>query len=193
LNGKLLLERFSFALIEGFVVDQIGCFVDQQFEDVFDLVVLLLYISGFASRGNRFVVILKVRSGLVLLMLAVHQRSVLGLRSATFLLIGTFRDVGVIQEVEDWVRWAFPWDRQLLEMDHFIAVHDLFDEFLGFLFIHRPDFTNTSFICLFETFILCLQLFEILGKCLVFFRQIDVILLMTTLFFREAFFDGTNE
>ena len=78
-------------------------------------------------------------------------------------------------------------------MDNLVTVHDFLNEFLGFLLIHGPDLTDTSVISLLKTFILRLQLLEVVGKRLIFFCEVDVVLLMTALFLQEPFPNSTYQ
>ena len=52
LNGKLLFERFTLTLLKRLIIDEEGCFVNEHFEDVFNLVVLLFDVSGSACSGD---------------------------------------------------------------------------------------------------------------------------------------------
>ena len=108
---------------------------------------------------------------------------------------GTFHAhaVGPVQEVEDGVVGPLPRNRQLLEVDHLITVHDLLDQLLCFLVIHCVDFADAAFVCLFEPLVFCLKLFEILCERFIFLGQIDILLLVGSLLVYESFFDSSDK
>ena len=116
--------------------------------------------------------------------------------TTAFFVGGTVHTTGgvwVIEEVEDGVSWALPWDGELLEMDDFVAMHDLLDEFLSFFLIHTPDFTDLAVICFFESFIFGLEFLEVISEGFIFLGQVDITLLVTSLFFQEPFLNGSDQ
>jgi hypothetical protein len=95
--------------------------------------------------------------------------------------------------VEDWISGPFPRNRQLLEMNHFITVHDFLNQLTCLFVIHRVNLTDAAFVSLLETLVLCLQLFEVLSERLVFLSQVDILLLVGALLIHKPFLDGSDK
>lgn len=113
LDGKLLLQRFAFALFECLVVDEEWGLLNEHFENVLNLVVFFFDVSGSCGCYGP-VLFVEVAVALALLELAVHKGGVLGMRgTSTFFVGGSVHatsGIGVIQEMEDGVGGTLPWD-----------------------------------------------------------------------------------
>ena len=67
-------------------------------------------------------------------------------------------------------RWL-PLNRELLEVDNLVSVHELLNEVTGLGIVHGPDLLNTLIISLFEPFETFLELDELISEDLIFLRE----------------------
>ena len=67
-------------------------------------------------------------------------------------------------------RWL-PLNRELLEVDNLVSVHELLNEVTGLSIVHGPDLLNTLIISLFESFETFLELDELISEDLIFLRE----------------------
>ena len=67
-------------------------------------------------------------------------------------------------------RWL-PLNRELLEVDNLVSVHELLNEVTGLGIVHSPDLLNTLIISLFEPFETFLELDELISEDLIFLRE----------------------
>ena len=60
-----------------------------------------------------------------------------------------------------------PFDRELLQMNNLVSVHDLLDEVTGLRIVHRPDLFDALIICIFELLEALLELYELVSEELI--------------------------
>ena len=179
LDLELLLGVSTLASLDSLVIDKVGCLSDQESEDLLHALVLLtgrvFVLSGHALIIDEFA----LRLGLsVLATLGVHDRSVLvhqgvALSGRVGTLVAGVSGNGIRlgQEGKELVSGRLPFDRELLQMDDLVSVHDLLDQVARLLIVHRPDLLDTLVIGLFESLESLLQLDELVGEQLVALRE----------------------
>lgn len=126
----------------------------------------LLVVNKFTLRLCLVVSTLGVHDRRIL----VHDRVALGGRVGSLEAGVASYGVALRQEDEEGVPRRVPLDRQLLQVDNLVGVHDLLDEITCLLIIHRPDFLNALVISFLELFEAFLQLDELVGEELVLLR-----------------------
>jgi len=115
LYGKLLFERFAFASFKSLIVNEVGGFFDEHSEDIFNALVFLfnVVLASFLAGSNRIVFSIEITSRLVIGVTLVHELRALTTANRSSLggaAFDIFLLVRVIQEVENSVCGAFPWN-----------------------------------------------------------------------------------
>ena len=182
LDLELLLRTGIHASLNCFIIDKIGGLIDKEPKDLLHTFVLLP--SRILIFGANTLVINQLRLGLGLGIVTslrvhdrgvlVHERVALSGRVSSFVARVSGHGVRFRQESEELVSGWLPLDRELLEMDDFVSMHDLLDEVTSFLVVHRPNLLDAFVISFLESLESFLQLDELIGEQLVVFGVLGV-------------------
>jgi len=182
LDLELLLRTGIHASLNCFIVDKIGGLCDKEPKDLLHTFILLP--SRILIFGANTLVIDQLRFGLglgIVTALGVHDRGVLvhervALSGRVSPLVARVSGHGVRfrQESEELVSGWLPLDRELLEMDDFVSMHDLLDEVTSFLVVHWPNLLDAFVISFLESLETFLQLDELVGEQLIVFSVLGV-------------------
>ena len=112
------------------------------------------------------VLILRIHNGRVL----VHHGVALSVRVAPLnatLATDAVNCARLVKEVKEAVLWGFPFDGQLLQVDHLVCVHDLLNQIVCLQLIHSSYIIVSRVVNFLETEEFALEIFEKFGEFLV--------------------------